>query len=144
VSLHKRPVTERSIAVEFDLPAAAAAESVQLVGEFNGWNPIEMTRTDTGAFNTVVELDAGSAYRFRYRLDGSRWENDWAADGYVANDFGGDDSVVDLTVVPSAAGTEPPKRRRRAVKQPPAATESADKPTKRKRSPRKAAEASDQ
>jgi hypothetical protein len=55
----------------------------------------------------TVDLAAGRAYRFRYLLDGQRWDNDWAADAYVPNSFGGDDSVVDLTalaeVVPSAA-----------------------------------------
>jgi hypothetical protein len=27
-------------------------------------------------------------------VDENQWENDWAADGYVSNDFGGEDSVV--------------------------------------------------
>jgi hypothetical protein len=27
-------------------------------------------------------------------LDGERWENDWAADGYAPNNFGTEDSVV--------------------------------------------------
>jgi len=46
-------------------------------------------------------------------LDGRRWDNDWAADGYVSNGFGGDDSVVDLTAlaeaVPRAARNMPAK-----------------------------------
>ena len=50
----------------------------------------------------TVGLDAGQAYRFRYLLDGQRWENDWAADAYQPNDFGGDDSVVDLTALAEA------------------------------------------
>lgn len=25
-----------------------------------------------------------------------RWENDWAADAYLPNDLGGDDSVIDV------------------------------------------------
>jgi hypothetical protein len=44
-----------------------------------------------------VCLRPGTVHRFRYLLDGHRWENDWAADTYVANDFGGHDSVIDLT-----------------------------------------------
>ena len=59
----------------------------------------------------TVGLDAGRAYRFRYLLDGQRWDNDWAADVYLPNDFGGDDSVVDLTAlaeaVPRAAAHQP-------------------------------------
>jgi hypothetical protein len=62
----------------------------------------------------TVDLDAGRAYRFRYLLDGQRWDNDWAADAYVRNDFGGDDSVVDLTAlaeeVPPAARRVPAKK----------------------------------
>ena len=62
----------------------------------------------------TVGLDAGRAYRFRYLLDGQRWENDWAADAYQPNDFGGDDSVVDLTAlaeaVPGAARKTPTKK----------------------------------
>jgi len=33
---------------------------------------------------------------FRYLVDGERWENDWAADAYVPNPFGGEDSVVEV------------------------------------------------
>ena len=32
--------------------------------------------------------------RYRYLLDGSRWENDWSADEYVPNGYGSDDSVL--------------------------------------------------
>jgi hypothetical protein len=56
-----------------------------------------MQRGEDG-FVAEVSLPAGRVYRFRYLLDGERWENDWAADAYVANEFGGDDSVIDLTV----------------------------------------------
>ncbi len=61
----------------------------------------------SGGFSLTVGLDTGRAYRFRYLLDGQRWDNDWAADAYLRNDFGGDDSVLDLTAlaeaVPAAA-----------------------------------------
>ena len=67
-----------------------------------------------GGFSMTVGLDAGRAYRFRYLLDGQRWDNDWAADAYLPNDFGGDDSVVDLTAlaeaVPRAAKKAPAKK----------------------------------
>lgn len=36
------------------------------------------------------------------KLDGQRWQNDWAADSYVPNEHGGDDSQLDLrATVPS-------------------------------------------
>jgi len=65
----------------------------------------------------MVDLDAGRAHRFRYLLDGQRWDNGWAADAYVANDFGGDDSVVDLTALAEAV---PPAARRAPAKKEPA------------------------
>ena len=55
-----------------------------------------MTRRKDGSFRPTLELEPGRSYRFRYLLDGGGWENDWAADGYVPNEFGGDDSVVEL------------------------------------------------
>ncbi len=39
---------------------------------------------------------ADDAVRFRYLLDGERWENDWAADGYVPNPFGSEDSLLEV------------------------------------------------
>jgi len=73
-----------------------------------------MHRDAQGGFSVTVDLDAGRAYRFRYLLDGQRWDNDWAADAYQHNDFGGDDSVVDLTAladaVPSAARGTPARK----------------------------------
>ena len=47
-----------------------------------------------GRFSVTVTLEAGRHYRFKYLLDGSRWENDWAADAYVVNQFGTEDSLV--------------------------------------------------
>ena len=48
-----------------------------------------------GDWLLTVTLAPGT-YRFRYLLDGQRWENDWAADDYVDNTYGGQDSVVDI------------------------------------------------
>jgi hypothetical protein len=81
----------------------------------------------------TVVLDAGRTYRFRYMLDGQRWDNDWAADAYVGNNFGGDDSVVDLTAL--AEAVPPAARRTSAKKAPPAkkaapATKRAERPPK--------------
>lgn len=75
---------------------ADGAERADLLGDFNDWTPQPMERRD-GTFVTTVELSPGRTYRFRYLLDGERWENDWAADAYVPNEYGGDDSLIDLT-----------------------------------------------
>ena len=80
--------------VTFSLPAAVDARSADIVGEFTGWVPVPMTRHTDGSFVVSVELPMGRAYRFRYLLDGVRWENDWHADDYVLNVHGSHDSVV--------------------------------------------------
>ena len=74
-----------------------------MCGDWNDWsaNTDVMRRDAAGGFSLTVDLDAGRTYRFRYLLDRERCDNDWAADAYVPNSFGGDDSVVELT-----AGTE--------------------------------------
>ena len=87
--------------VTFRLPADVGATTASVVGEFNDWSPdAHRMRREDDAYNAVIPLTPGRAYRFRYLLDGERWLNDWAADAYVPNEFGGDDSVVDLTDLP--------------------------------------------
>jgi hypothetical protein len=71
---------------------------VAVSGEFNQWQASVLALTEDGDGHRVatVEIPIGRTYRFRYVLDGERWENDWGADAYVPNEFGGDDSVLDL------------------------------------------------
>jgi 1,4-alpha-glucan branching enzyme len=80
------------------VPAESEAREVFLCGEFNDWSetshPLKQ-RTD-GSYSTTVTLGTGRDYRFRYLLDGERWENDWEADAYVPNEYGSEDSVVKL------------------------------------------------
>ena len=84
--------------VTFRLPKDAApdAQKVTIAGDFNGWNKENalMTRFNTGDFVVSLELEQGKEYRYRYFIDGVRWENDWYADKYVPNAYGCDDSVV--------------------------------------------------
>ena len=99
--LEKRPSeSEGKIIVTFTLPGEIGAGSAAVVGEFNGWShtasPMRRMNGDTPGFVASIVLEGGRAYRFRYLMDGERWENDWAADDYVPNQYGGNDSVVDL------------------------------------------------
>src|SRR5579862_8358623 len=86
------------VMTEFRLPRIEGVESVTVVGDFNGWsetaNPMA---PEVDGFVATIPLEPGRAYRFRYLLDGYRWENDWNADAYVPNEFGGDDSLIDVT-----------------------------------------------
>lgn len=86
--------------VTFVLPkeAAPGAESVCVLGEFNNWSPDAhpLKRLKSGDFTAAVELETGRSYRFRYVIDGWKYENDWYADRYEPNPYGGEDSVVDV------------------------------------------------
>lgn len=88
--------TRRSCRVTFELPAEVNATDAMLVGEFNDWNTssTRMKKRPDGGFAATISLKPGTEYRFRYLLDGERWENDHAADRYVPNAHGSDDSVV--------------------------------------------------
>jgi 1,4-alpha-glucan branching enzyme len=102
--------------VTFTVDPQVGARTAAVCGEWNDWaaDADVMHRDADGGFSVTVGLEAGRAYRFRYLLDSHRWDNDWAADAYQPNDFGGDDSVVDLTAlaeaVPPAAKKAPAKK----------------------------------
>ena len=90
--------TKELCKVTFRLPKEAAPDArvVTLVGDFNQWNRDEtpMQKMKNGDFKVTVELACNNAYKFKYLIDHSTWENDWKADEYIPNDFGGDDSLV--------------------------------------------------
>jgi 1,4-alpha-glucan branching enzyme len=82
--------------VTFELPAGGDTQNVSLCGDFNGWDPgvQPMKRRKDGRFSTTLSLTSSQDYRFKYLLDGHRWENDWNADSYVPNCFGTEDSLI--------------------------------------------------
>jgi 1,4-alpha-glucan branching enzyme len=82
--------------VTFKLPPEVEAGTAVLCGEFNEWDATAtpMKRLKDGSFSATVSVPVGSKYRFRYLLDGERWENDWEADGYLPNEHGTEDSVL--------------------------------------------------
>ncbi len=85
------------VRVTFILPPAIWAETVHLVGEFNNWNPTAQPLIwdrQEEAWTITLELPAGRQYQFRYLVNGTEWHNDWQADKYAPNPFGGDNSVV--------------------------------------------------
>ncbi|MDP9075173.1 MAG: isoamylase early set domain-containing protein [Actinomycetota bacterium] len=86
----------KSCKVTFQLPPAVGAEEVSVCGDFNDWSPTAnpMTKRKDGQFSTSVTLPAKQSYRYRFLLDGQRWENDWDAEVYLPNEFGTEDSVI--------------------------------------------------
>ncbi|HIC89977.1 MAG TPA: glycoside hydrolase family 13 [Anaerolineae bacterium] len=96
--IRKRPSPNPGrVLVTFELPSAIWAERVNLVGDFNNWDttatPMEQSKDDS-AWRVTLELEAGREYQFRYLVNGTEWHNDWHADEYVPNEYGGDNSVV--------------------------------------------------
>ena len=97
--LKKRYIKQgKSCRVTFCLPKEAVngVEKVSVIGDFNDWergaNPLRKLKT--GLFSTTLELASGKSYRFKYLLDDCRLENDWHADTYLPNPYGGEDSAV--------------------------------------------------
>ena len=64
-------------------------------------------------FKTVVELESGREYQFRYLIDNATWTNDWAADAYLPTPYGVENSVV---TIPSAKVTKTTAKRRATKK----------------------------
>lgn len=95
--------------VTFMLTPHMEAHHVHLVGDFNDWeNSTPMKRQKDGSWRATLELDPGREYQFRYLVDGNHWENDDAADAYVPNPFGADNSLLRLESAPG--GPKAPAR----------------------------------
>ena len=92
----KRPGSRpNTVEVSFIMPASIWADSIYLVGDFNGWSrgaqPLDLFED---AWKTTLELPNGRNYRFRYLIDQDHWCNDWGADANMPSPEGGSDSIV--------------------------------------------------
>lgn len=85
-----------TIQVTFRVPATIVAETVHVVGDFNDWsrNTHPLTQEQDGTWQISLELERGQVYHFRYLVNDSTWQNDWQADEYASNPFGGENSVL--------------------------------------------------
>jgi 1,4-alpha-glucan branching enzyme len=99
--------TRQDCRVTFRLPKEAATDAmyVSIVGDFNNWSITEtpLKKLKNGDFTATITLPCNREYKFRYLIDSDRWENDWCADKYVPNCYGGDDSVVVVRKSPGKA-----------------------------------------
>jgi 1,4-alpha-glucan branching enzyme len=86
-----------TVRVTFVVPEARFADSVHVVGEFNEWNTTShpLLLGEHG-WQLTLELPAGRCYAYHYLLNNRDWHNDWQADGYAPNAYGGDSSLLDL------------------------------------------------
>jgi 1,4-alpha-glucan branching enzyme len=87
--------TRKICKVTFTLPEVIDAQSAYLVGDFNDWDHKAMPmKKQKGQFTLTIELTPGREYQFRYLVNGAVWYNDWNADRYTPNPYGGDNSIV--------------------------------------------------
>lgn len=88
--LKSKPVCK----VTFTVPAEEA-KNVAVVGSFNEWNgqATPLKKLKNGSFKGTIDLDAGTAYEFRYLVDG-QYQNEQEADAFAWNDFAGAENSV--------------------------------------------------
>lgn len=98
--LQKKPLAGRKVEVTFRMPPLDDVVELYLCGDFNGWQVkgVPLSQEPDGTWVATLVLEAGKSYRFRYYDNQGLWHNDWEADAYVPNEFGSDDSVLDLTM----------------------------------------------
>jgi 1,4-alpha-glucan branching enzyme len=107
--LTKRKMGRGKVRVTFAMPPLEGVTALHLVGDFNNWSVSEhpLQQDKDGGWSVSLTLDAGRDYQFRYFANGAEWHNDWAADRYVPNEFGTDNSLVstkdDALPAPKAA-----------------------------------------
>ena len=87
------PAGTREVDVVFVAPGAA---SVAVVGDFNGWDPrrnLMVRGSEREAWRTRLVLPPG-VYQYSFVVDGTVWEKDPQAKNFLADGFGGENSVI--------------------------------------------------
>ena len=133
--LQKKRLTGRKVEVTFRMPPMDDVVELYLCGDFNHWQVkgLPLALESDGTWVGRLVLDAGKSYRFRYHDNQGRWLNDDGADAYVPNDFGSDDSLLDLNV----AAKEPPKGKAAKKDVTPRRTPGNSKTTRRRAKPQR-------
>ena len=101
MSVSKRFTKDHRVTVTFNIKkeAAQGASKIELLCEHNGWQAVAMKQQKNGTFKGSISVPEGEKaayqYRFKYTFaDNSvKYDNDWDAERYVANPFGGENSV---------------------------------------------------
>ena len=121
--------------VVFDLPPGLDVERAAVVGDFNDWSADRhlMERTGDGRLEARIMFDPGTRAQFRYRIDDDRWENDWNADDYVGNEFGGEDSLLIVPDAPPSVEPDGAVAKKAPAKKKAAAKKAAPKKTAAKK-----------
>ena len=83
----------KKVSVTFTAPVEES-EAVELMGEWNDWEPEAMKQRKNGDFYLTKVLDVGSVYQFGYHHDG-----EWVIEEeleIVESPFGSHNSVLEL------------------------------------------------
>ena len=109
--LRKQRAAGGKVKVTFSMPAMEGVTALFLTGSFNDWSDpgLPLVCGADGGWSAALTLDAGWAYQYRFRDQDGGWHNDWAADAYVPNEFGSENSVTDLTDAATAPVAKAPK-----------------------------------
>lgn len=88
--IKSKPVCKVTFSVE-----AKEASTAAVIGDFNNWNPDAgvLTKSKTGVFKGVFELEKDKSYEFKYLVDGA-YVNDQEADAFKWNEFAGAENGV--------------------------------------------------
>ncbi len=101
MSVSKKFTKDAKVNVTFTIKKAAAqgAVKIDLLCEHNGWQAVAMKPQKNGTFKGMITVPEGEKpsyqYRFKYTFEDNsvKYDNDWDAEQYVSNPFGGDNSV---------------------------------------------------
>jgi len=99
MSIKKQVLKNKNVAkITFNLnkEEVGTAEKIAILGDFNNWNPEsnQMEKLKNGNFKTLIELETGKEYQFRYLIDNQNWLNDIEADKLVENNITSDSNAV--------------------------------------------------
>ncbi|MFP4598876.1 MAG: isoamylase early set domain-containing protein [Persicimonas sp.] len=92
--LKSRPVCK----LTFEIPKDIEADEIELMGDFTDWEPVPFKRLKSGKWKIKQDVGQDGRYEFRYRIkrDGEViYENDPDADGYVPNEFGTENGIIE-------------------------------------------------
>jgi 1,4-alpha-glucan branching enzyme len=94
----QHPNQSGQVKVTFSLPVDGPGLPVNVIGDFNDWNPSTTRMRRRGDRQSVtIALDSGGRYAFRYRDRVGTWFNDDTADELEDNGLGGLNSIIDLS-----------------------------------------------
>lgn len=85
---------KRKGVIRFSIRPEKKAQLIQLVGDFNDWQPAEMKKQKDGQFVADVTLPPG-AYQYKFVVDG-QWTADPDHSVWARNPFGSMNSVAQI------------------------------------------------